>query len=93
MTNAEILKRVKIALGITGDYQDETVTEYIVEVKSDMADAGVQSTVINAESSVGCICRGVADLWNYGNGTAKLSPYFIQRMLQLKAVQGGEHNG
>lgn len=93
MTNAEILKRVKTALGITGDFMDETLTEYIVEVKSFMADAGVPAIVINGDSSVGCICRGVSDLWNYGSGTAKLSDYFKMRVLQLKAVQGGERNG
>lgn len=93
MTNAEILTRVKTALGITGDFQDETLTEYILEVKAFMADAGVADDVISGASSVGCICRGVADLWNYGSGNAKLSQYFVQRMLQLKAVQGGESNG
>jgi len=94
MTNAELLAKVKIALGITGDYQDETLTEYISEVKCFLKDAGVSEDVINSASSVGVICRGVADLWNYGSGNASLSKYFIQRMLQLKAgTWEGEQNG
>ena len=92
MTNAELLIKVKAALGITGDYQDATLTEYIDEVKLYMRSAGVPDDVIDSVSSVGCISRGVSDLWNYGSGNAKLSQYFIQRMLQLK-VEGGEDNG
>ena len=93
MTNADILKKVKAALGITGDFQDATLTEYVEEVKAFMQSAGVSDDVLNSASSVGCICRGVSDLWNYGSGGAKFSQYFIQRMLQLKAEKGGEGNG
>lgn len=94
MTNAEILAKVKSSLGITGDFQDDTLSEYIDEVKSFMKSAGVKADVINSASSVGCISRGVADLWNYGSGNTKLSNYFIQRVLQLKTENGeGEGNG
>lgn len=93
MTNAEILTKVKSALGITGEYQDDTLMQYIDEVKAFMTSAGVSEEVMNSVSSVGCICRGVSDLWNYGNGNTKLSPYFIQRMLQLKAQKDGEGRG
>lgn len=86
----EILTRVKAALGITGDFQNDTLTEYINEVVGFMKAAGVSDDVINDGSSIGCITRGVADLWNYGSGNAKLSNYFIQRVLQLKADKGGE---
>lgn len=94
MTNAEMLTQVKAALGITGDYLDNTLNVYIEEVKNFMISAGVLEEVANSASSVGCICRGVADLWNNGSGNASLSKYFIQRMLQLKAgSQEGENNG
>ena len=93
MTDAELLTRIKSALGITGDFQDATLNEYIKEVKAFLKSAGVSDDVIDSDSSVGCICRGVSDLWNYGSGNAKLSEYFIQRMLQLKAEKGGEGNG
>ena len=84
MTDAEILTKVKAGLGITGTYQDETLNVYIDEVKAFMLDAGVPDDVLTSSASVGCILRGVADLWNYGSGNAKLSDYFIQRVLQLR---------
>lgn len=78
---ADILEKVKKSLGITGEYQDETLTEYINEVKEYLLDAGVPQTVIDSDISAGVISRGVCDLWNYGTG--KLSDYFYQRASQL----------
>lgn len=91
----DILSKVKIALGITGDFQDDTLTCYIDEVKEFLLDAGIKPEIVNAESSAGIIARGVADLWNYGAGNAELSPYFMQRATQLsyKTNIGGDSNG
>jgi hypothetical protein len=75
----EILEGVKSALGIEGDYQDATLTEYIDEVLSFLTDSGVSAQYIK----VGLIARGVSDLWNYGAAGGKLSEYFIQRATQL----------
>lgn len=83
MTDAELLAKVKNGLGVTGDYQNATLQIYIDEVREFMASAGVKQSVINSNASVGCILRGVADLWNYGSGNAKLSEYFKQRVIQL----------
>lgn len=88
MTNAELLTKIKSGLGITGTYQDDTLQLYIDEVKSFMESAGVNKSVIESEAAVGCIIRGVADLWNYGSGSANLSPYFVQRLIQLSIKQG-----
>lgn len=74
-----MLDDVKLALGITGTYQDGTVNEYIKEVKGFLVDAGVKSSHITA----GIVSRGVSDLWNYGSGKGKLSEYFMQRAAQL----------
>lgn len=92
MTDNELLAKVKSGLGITGTYQDETLLFYISEVKHFMVSAGVSQDVTDSELSVGCIMRGVADLWNFGSGSVKFSEYFIQRVIQLKAeiTQGGE---
>lgn len=86
---ADILDKVKKALGITGNYQDDTLTEYINEVKEYLLDAGVPQDVIDSDVSAGVISRGVSDLWNYGTG--KLSDYFYQRASQLvyKTLNGG----
>ena len=83
MTDAELLTKVKAGLGITGNYQDATLTVYVDEAKAYLKDAGVSESVINSEAAVGCIMRGVADLWNYGGGEGKLSQYFMQRAIQL----------
>lgn len=82
MTDAELLERVKTGLGITGEWQDKTITEYIEETKEYISDAGVPAAVINSEASVGVIRRGVSDLWNYGS--ANFSEYFKERVVQLR---------
>ena len=41
MNDAELLTKVKKALGIEGNYQDNTISEYIEEVMSFLTDAGV----------------------------------------------------
>lgn len=74
-----MLSNVKNALGITGDYQDDTLTEYINEVMGFLTDAGVTANNITS----GIVARGVSDLWNYGSGEGQLSQYFIQRATQL----------
>lgn len=79
----DILEKVKTGLGITGDFQDEILRGYIEEVRAFLLDAGVAPEVVDAEASAGAITRGVADLWNYGVGEAALSPYFMQRAVQL----------
>lgn len=84
MTDAELLTKIKNGLGITGDFQNDTLTVYVEEVKAFMKTAGVPQDVIESDASVGCIMRGVADLWNYGAGSATLSDYFRMRMLQLR---------
>nr|DAW56639.1 MAG TPA: hypothetical protein [Bacteriophage sp.] len=93
MTEQELLAKIKIGLGITGDYQDEAVSFYIDEVKYFMRSAGVPQNVVDSSESVGVIMRGVADLWNYGSGSVKLSDYFVQRVIQLSIqTAGGDDN-
>lgn len=84
MTEAELLSEVKKRLGITGEYQDDTLTGYIDDVKNFLTDAGVPATVINSNASVGVITRGVADTWNYGSGDGEFSQMFYQRLEQLR---------
>ena len=79
MADASMLAKVKTALGIEGDYQDTTISEYIDEVVDFLIDAGVKRANITS----GIVARGVADLWNYGAADGKLSSYFMQRATQL----------
>ena len=73
------LEQVKSALGIVGDYQDDTLQIYFNETVAFLKDAGVSDANITA----GIVARGISDLWNYGSGDGKLSPYFVQRAAQL----------
>lgn len=82
MTRAEQLEKIKSSLNITGNALDNTLGIYLDDVKYYMADAGVNATVLDSEASIGCICRGVADL--YINN--EFSAYFYQRVSQL-AIQ------
>ena len=84
MADTTLLDKVKAGLGITGTFHDTTLQLYIDDVKGFMRSAGVPLNVIESDLSVGCIMRGVADLWNYGSGNATLSSYFKQRVVQLK---------
>lgn len=81
-----VIDDVKSALGVTGSYQDATLTSYIDEVTAFLVDAGVPSASITS----GVIARGVADLWNYGAGEGTLSSYFMMRAAQL-ALKGGSN--
>lgn len=83
MTDVTLLASVKTALGIEGDYQDATISEYIDEIVTFLTDAGVKQANITS----GIVARGVSDLWNYGAADGKLSQYFMQRATQLSYKQ------
>ena len=89
MTAAELLTEVKKRIGITGDYQDDTLTGHIQDVKDFMQDAGVSEEVMQTTKIIGAVTRGVSDLWDYGSGNGEFSPYFFQRVTQL-VYKGGE---
>ena len=83
LTAAERLEKVKTALGISGDYQNDTLTFYIDEVINELVDAGVARIVAESNVAVGCIALGVNDLWNYSSGGVKHSEQFNRRLIQL----------
>ncbi len=86
LTSDEILTNVKNAMGITTEYTDDTLTVYVNDVISFMQSAGVSESVVYSDAAVGCIARGVIDLWDYGAGTAKFSDYFKMRVTQLALI-------
>lgn len=87
LTEAELLSSIKETLNINGEHFDSTLSRYIEEVKAYLVSAGVRADVLGSTLAVGCIARGVADLWNYGNGDTKLSAYFYERAEQLRFVE------
>ena len=88
-----MLEKIKEMLGITGNYHDALLQNYIDEVKQYLLDGGVQSEVVEGTASTGTIAKGVIDLWDYGSGNGKLSLYFKERAIQLamksKSTGGG----
>lgn len=90
ITDADLLEKVKGSLNVSGEHFDTTLQLYIDEVKAYLTGAGVRKDVLGSTLAVGCISRGVADLWNYGNGDTKLSEYFYQRAEQLRSVEVAE---
>jgi len=93
LTDAEILTKVKSGLGISGNYQDDTLQIYIDETRAFMIDSGVPSAKTYDNAAVGCILRGVIDLWDYGSGTGKFSESFNMRVIQLAVVSKLEGTG
>lgn len=91
LTAEERLAKVKTALGIGGDYQNETLQIYIDEVIAELIAAGVKKEVANSAAAVGCIACGVNDLWNYSSGGVKHSEYFNRRMIQLSLIGVSEN--
>lgn len=75
----DLLQEVKNRLLITGNFHDTMFLDYIEDVKNYMLGAGVKKTIVESEQAVGCICKGVSDLWI--NGT--FSELFKQRLIQL----------
>lgn len=88
MADVEMLEKVKKALGITGEYMDDTIGIYIDTVTDYMKCAGVSQSLISA--SAGVIARGVNDVWTNAGG-GKLSPVFYDMVTQLalKSKAGG----
>lgn len=83
LTAAERLAKVKTALGIQHEFQDDTLSFYIDEVLAELIDAGVKQEIAESAAAVGCIAIGVNDLWNYSSGGVKHSPAFTSRLVQL----------
>lgn len=90
ITEAELIAAIKIILNIHGEHFDMTLKYHANEIKAYLSNAGVREEVLGSTLAVGCIARGVSDLWNYGNGDTKLSEYFYQRADQLRSLEGAE---
>ena len=87
----DMLEHVKTCLGQSGnDYINPIFQGYIDEVREYLQGAGIPPSVTNTQPFGGIITRGVADLWNYGAGSAALSPYFHERAAQLALKWGGK---
>lgn len=82
MADANLIKAVKLARGMTGTFepQDSQLNIEIDEVIGLMVDGGISQEIADSEASAGVIARGIEDI-KYNNG--KLSTFFWQRAIQL----------
>lgn len=82
MADANLVKAVKLARGMTGDFeaQDAQLKIEVEMVIGLMVDGGISQEVANSEASAGVIAQGIEDI-KYNNG--KLSDFFWQRAIQL----------
>ena len=83
LSNNEQITKIKQALGIGAGIPDATIDVWLTDVKDYMKNAGVPIDVINADSTIGTLTRGVSDCWSYGAGGTGLSPLFKERVAQL----------
>ena len=79
----DILEEVKTRLLIADDYHDDMLEALIEDVKAYMLSGGVDDNVVESDKAVGCIARGVADLYDFGSGNGRFSEVFNQRVFQL----------
>lgn len=91
MKREEQVKAVCSMLSMSEKFDGEKIGFFVDEVKQYMLEAGVPLLLVNDRRAIGCIARGVADLYTYENGAASLSPYFKERVVQLKLNFGGAH--
>jgi len=92
MADANLIKAVKLARGMTGTFepQDSQLSVEIDEVIGYVVAGGVPKDVANSEASAGVIARGIEDI-KYNGG--KLSDYFYQRVSQLAFSSSTEGGG
>lgn len=84
VSDNDLLVKVKQFLAITGTAQDNQINILISDVKNYIRAGGISENVLNSTLAVGCICRGVSDL--YINDI--FSNYFYQRLIQLNYEVG-----
>ena len=78
------LEQIKTRLLITGNQFDDVLTALIQDTKNYLLSAGILPEIIDSDAAIGCISRGVFDLFN---NNATFSEIFRQRVIQLQIIQ------
>lgn len=87
ITDDELLQLIKSDNQLFGTQHDATLQIKIETIKGYLRSAGVSNAVIGSTLAIGCISRGVMDIWNYGNGDTKLSPFYYELADQLRDIE------
>lgn len=83
MEEYKYLEKIKKAIGIEGDFQDNTLKILVAEVIEDMIDSGVNRTIAMSEKAIGTVAIGLNDIWTNTSGKVVHSPYFTERCIKL----------
>lgn len=86
MTEAELLTKIKSGLGITSNYNDETLSIKMLAVKQYMLNAGITTEQLETDLGIAALTVGVNDLWNLSSGEVKFSPAFNILLTHLQVV-------
>lgn len=75
----DLLQEVKNRLMISGNFHDNLLNGYIDDVKEFLISSGVKKSIVESKKSIGCIAKGVSDMWLNG----AFSETFKMRAIQL----------
>lgn len=79
----DVLKDVKDALNITGNFHDTSLKQFISTVRIYLKNGGVDKGVLDSEIASGTITRGVDDL----RSTGQFSQTFEKMAAQLALIK------
>lgn len=85
ITDDDLLKEIEKDNDLSGTPHDLKIK--IATIKGYLRSAGVADAVLGSTLAIGCISRGVMDIWNYGNGDTKPSPFFYELAEQLRNIE------
>lgn len=89
ISDDELLNQVKDAIGMGGNnYNDKTIRIWVGEVKQYLLEAGVNAEVLRSTLAVGCIARGVDDVWVSHRDSYSEMFYSSAEVLRSVKVEG-----
>lgn len=83
-----LLPKIKVRLG-EPEFNDDELTEYIVDTINELISLGVKDEVISSSSSLGAITKGVKDQWDYTDGAFSDDFYNRVDRLRRKVISNG----
>ena len=94
MDTSDLLKKVKISLGIADDYSDEVLKQKILEARAYIAANGVSEGQLSTELGTAAVVAYVNDTWVIG-GEIKFSsalPILLSLLYTQSRVDEGWEN-
>lgn len=86
----DLLQEVKNRLMITGNFHDNLLNGYIEDVKEFLISSGVKKSIVESKKSIGCIAKGVSDLWLNGVFSETFKMRVVQLTFEVEDVQAEE---